>query len=105
MLTKTTVFVENFHVSSNLHMHCTKNTCSTCFFDSLRFPVADDGSFGVSDLGPLGGQERSVHDFAYIIVFYIAPINVMPEEGEGYSGYGGDFDRFLYPEGGDMHKL
>ena len=64
MLTKTTVFVDNFHISSKL-----KNICSTCFFDSLRFHVANDGSFGVSDLGPPGGQERSVHDFAYIITF------------------------------------
>ena len=41
------------------------------FFDSLQFPVANDRSFGVLDLGPLGGQERSIHDFAYIIVILL----------------------------------
>ena len=37
-----------FHVSS-ICIRTTRNTCSTCFFDSLQFPVANDGSFGALD--------------------------------------------------------
>ena len=49
-------------------------------------------------------QQAGVKDETIEILKDYAAINVMPEKG-GYTGLGRDFDRFLYPEGGDMRKL
>ena len=45
MLTKTTVFVENFHVFFKFAYTLHEIHAANAFFDSLWFPVANDGLF------------------------------------------------------------